>query len=63
MTAEQELELMRGMLNDLMRKVDKFVEESRARDAEYHRLRQRVLRGALGLLGVDESNGAEPEAG
>ena len=61
MTVEEQLELMRGMLNDLIVKVDAFVEESRQRDAEYHKLRQRVLRGALGLLGVDESEGAEPQ--
>lgn len=63
------MELMRGMLNDLIVKVDKFAdkvdafaEASAKRDAEYHKLRERVLRGALGLLGVDESEGAEPPA-
>lgn len=66
MTVEQQLELMRGMLNDLIVKVDKLVErdavlreEAAKRDAEYSKLRERVLRGALGLLGVDESAGAE----
>jgi hypothetical protein len=70
MTVEQELELMRGMLNDLMVKVDAFVEaaarhekESARRDAEYHKLRERVLRGALGLMGIGEREGAEPDAG
>src|SRR5262245_6912251 len=64
MTAEQQLELMRGMLNDLIIKVDQFVEAAKERDAayerrdaEYHKLRQRLLRGALGLLGVDEHEG------
>jgi hypothetical protein len=59
MTVEQELELMRSMLNDLIVKVDDFVEAAAKRDEEYDKLRQRVLRGALGLLGVDESEGAE----
>ena len=66
MSAEEdrmlELSLMRGMLNDLIVKVDAFVEASAKRDEEYHRMRQRMLRGALGLLGVDESEGAEPSA-
>jgi len=62
MTTEQELELMRGMLNDLMITVDKLAattarrdEDHAKRDAEYHKLRQRLLRGALGWLGTDES--------
>lgn len=69
MTVEQELELMRGMLNDLIVRVDRQAENvdaliraSAERDAEYHKLRQRLLRGALGLLGVDEHEGTEPAA-
>jgi hypothetical protein len=68
-TTEQQLELMRGMLKDLIvkvdtlaDKVDAFVEAAAKRDVAYDKLRQRLLRGALGLLGADESEGAEPPA-
>lgn len=72
MTVEQQLELMRGMLNDLIVKVDTFAETATRRDEEYNKLRERaddqyrklrerMLRGALGLLGTDDSEGIEPK--
>lgn len=68
MSIEQQLELMRGMLNDLIVKVDAFVEAAAKHDAEavkrdvaYDQLRQRMLRGALGLMGIDESEGENPQ--
>lgn len=60
MSAEHELALMRGMLNDLIAKVDVFVAASEKRDAEYDKLRRRMLRGALGLLGTNEADGENP---
>lgn len=34
-------------------------EAAAQRDAEYDKLRHRLLRGALGLMGVDESEGED----
>ena len=60
MTVEEELELMRRMLNDLIIHSEKRDEAAAKRDAEYDKLRERMLRGALGLLGTDETEGADP---
>jgi hypothetical protein len=61
MTVEQELELMRGMLNDLIARAAKHEIEAEKRDAEYDKLRRRMLLGALGLMGIDETEGEHPQ--